>query len=199
MPGDVGLAEAELLHQPGADGEAVLGGGGQRTDRAAELADEHARPAFGQALAMSVQLRGPDRHLIAKRDRQRVLAMGTAGHHGIPVANRQVEAALDELGQLGIDEIVDVLKYQHQAGVGDVLGGGAPVDVLAGVARACGRQRADDRHDRVQGVLNAFLDLIQVEVFGPCLFGNLLGGGFGNQAELGLGARQRGLEVEPLL
>ena len=54
VPGDVGLAEAELLHHRGLHLEAIGAERGQRSDRAAEFADQNAGAQLRQSFAVAL-------------------------------------------------------------------------------------------------------------------------------------------------
>ena len=80
MPGDRRLAEAEFARQFGAACERLLAAAerGEGAGRATELGHQHTRRQFVEPLGMAVERRQPDRRLVAKGDRQRMLADGCA-------------------------------------------------------------------------------------------------------------------------
>ena len=55
VPGDLRLAEFQLLHQLGLDFEAAFAERGQRAGGAAEFADQHARAQLVEPLAVALE------------------------------------------------------------------------------------------------------------------------------------------------
>ena len=92
VPGDLRLAELELLHQFGLHLQAVLAERGQRAGGAAEFADQHARAQLLEALLVPLEGGEHSRHLVAEGDRHRLLQIAAAGH-------RRVAVFLGELGE----------------------------------------------------------------------------------------------------
>src|SRR5450759_3531668 len=84
-------------------------------------------------------------------------------------------------------------------GVGDVLGGGAPVAPFAEPALAQLDELLDHREHRVADALGRLLELGHVDVLGVAVAHDLGGGVFRDDAELALRARQRRLEIEIFL
>ena len=64
--------------------------------------------------------------------------------------------------EIGLDERQGVADLQHGRGVHDVLGGGAPVDVAAGIAALLG-ELMHDADDRVADEIGLRLELREVD------------------------------------
>ena len=90
-------------------------------------------------------------------------------------------------------------QHQQIAGLGNVLRGGAPMHPAAMRFADDAAEFPDQRHDRVAGAREAFVDARPVHQLQPRLRGDRLGRVGRNDAELGLRAGQRGLDVEPRL
>ncbi|MCY1437160.1 hypothetical protein D9M71_533110 [compost metagenome] len=121
---------------------------------------------------MAVEHAQPHRALVAESDRQCVLQVGAAGHRRVTVALRQ----LDQQAAHGLDITLDDgqcgTHLQDHGGVHDVLGGGAPVHVAAGLATQL-RQLFDQRQDRVADDFGFVLHQRQVEGLVARQLGNL--------------------------
>ena len=146
---------------------------------------------------MAQQFVDPDRDLVAERGGHRVLAVRSAGH-------RHVRAALGEIGHRG-QRLADQAKEhamrlaQHQqiAGLGDVLRRRTPVHPAAVLLAHHARQLPDQRHDGVAGAGEALVDARAIQQFQPRRARDRLGGIGGDDAEFGLRAGQRDLDVQP--
>ena len=90
-------------------------------------------------------------------------------------------------------------QHQKIAGLGDVLRGGAPMHPAAMRLADDAAELPDQRHERVAGAGEAFVDARPVHQLQPGLGGDGLGRVGRDDAELGLGARQGGLDIEPRL
>src|ERR1700747_1921176 len=90
MPGRGRTAETQLLAKRLLHLKTLVTERGQRAGGAAELADKHARLQLRQTLGMAVEHREPDRGLVAKGDRQRLLQMGAARHRRVAMAPREI-------------------------------------------------------------------------------------------------------------
>ena len=100
-----------------------------------------------EALAVPLDHAEPDRGLVAERHGQGVLQMRAAGHHRVAVLLRQsregrIDAARSASTSASASRICRTVARVH-----DVLGGGAPVHVAAGLAALLGElvHEADDR------------------------------------------------------
>jgi len=90
VPGRHGHAEAKFFAKCVLHLKALVAERGQRSRGASELADEDARFQLLQAFGVTVEHRKPDRGLVAERDRQRLLQMGTSAIGVIAVTLRQI-------------------------------------------------------------------------------------------------------------
>ena len=136
VPGDRRRLQAELLGERLHHADAVRAERGERADRAAELHHGDLAAEPGEARGVALQGVEPQRALEAEGDRQRMLGMGAPGHRGVPVAARQIREGRPGAVQILPDQLEPVAQLQHEPGVDDVLGGGAPMDVATGIARA---------------------------------------------------------------
>ena len=85
VPGNVGLAELELLAEFGLHLEPVLAERGQRAGGAAEFAHQHARAQFLEALLVALEGAEQGGHLVAEGDRHRLLQIAAPGHRRIAI------------------------------------------------------------------------------------------------------------------
>ena len=196
MPGDLGLAEAELGHQGGLHLEAVAAERGQRAGRAAELADQDARPSSARRARCRCMAARDGRDLVAEGDRHRLLQVAPPRHRGVAVAPRQVGERSGNRRHVLLDEAERLAHLHHGRGVGDVLGGGAPVAPFAQALGAFLHDLLHHRQHRIADALGLLLELDEVDVLD-------LAGAFDldrrlsrNDAEPRLHPRQRRLELE---
>ena len=108
-------------------------------------------------------------------------------------------AIVEQRGELAQEDRVGPAHEEELAGLGDVLGRRAPVHVSARVALADAVELPDQRHERMAGARESRPDGLPVQEREVRLARDLLGGQRGDDAELGLGLRQRRLHVEPRL
>ena len=131
-PGDGRLAQA----QAGAEAPPQLGAGfaveAQRPHRPGELPDQQPGPALAPAVEVAGDLVGPRRRLEPEGDGRAGLAVGPPGHGRVAVAPGQLQQAALDRPQVSPHQRPHRLHLQGQGGVGDVLHGGAVVDVLPG-------------------------------------------------------------------
>ncbi len=172
---------------------------GQGPGAAAEHRDEDARLAGAQALDVTTELVDPHRHLEAERRRHRVLPVRAAREQRVLSAFRQAGEMRQHGPELAQEDLVGPAHLEKLAGLRDVLRGGAPVHVAAGVAVAGAVERPDQRHQWVAGLREPGAHGGQIEVLQLRLGDDLARGGRGNDAELGLRLGQRRLDVEPRL
>ena len=90
-------------------------------------------------------------------------------------------------------------ELQQVAGLGDVLGGGAPMHIVAGVAVAKACQFPDQRHQRVGGAGKALGEALTVEQLEIAFTDNFVGRGRWNHPKFRLRLGQCRLDVEPSL
>ena len=137
----------------------------------------------------------PHRRLVAERHGQRVLQMRAAGHHGVAMLPGERGQALVERGKIGLDEGERVPDLQDGGGVHDVLGGGAPVDVAAGLAALLG-ELVHDADDGVADEIGLGLQLGDVDGVRARQPLDGRGGVLGDDADAGLRGRQRHLDLD---
>jgi hypothetical protein len=94
------------------------------------------------------------------------------------------------------DELERGADLHDRGGVGDVLGGRAP---MAPFAETVGTQTDDLLHhaeDRIADALGLLLEACEIDVLDPTLPHDLARGLLGDDAEAGLCAGERGLDLE---
>ena len=148
---------------------------------------------------MAAQFVDPHGDLRAEGRRHRVLAVRSAGDRVVLRALGEVGECLDQPRELREHDPVRLADLQQVARLGDVLRRGAPVDVAAGIALAEPVELPDQRDQAVPGHAQPLGHALEVEQLEPRLALDLLGGCGGNHADLGLGAGQRDLDIEPRL
>ncbi len=111
----------------------------------------------------------------------------------------QAAQRLGKRAQISFKDVDGILHLQHIGRVHDVLGRGAPVDVGAGLAPAGLGEHPDHRNDRMDRFVDQGFDAGCIQPFGPGAGGDRLGGLHRDQADLGLRASQRNLNVQPTL
>ena len=87
-----------------------------------------------QALHVAVQLVDPHRHLEPERGWHRVLAVGAAGEQDVLRPLGKVGQRGENGGELAEEYVVGPAHLEELARLGDVLSGGAPVHVTAGIS-----------------------------------------------------------------
>ncbi len=113
-----------------------------------------------------------------------------------PLSARSAIADQD-FADLAQEDVVRLAQDQQIAGLGDVLRGGAPVDPAAVRVADDAAEFPDQGDDGVAGAGEAFVDAGAVHVVQARGTGDGFGGSGWDDAELGLGAGQRDLHVEP--
>jgi hypothetical protein len=179
--------------------EPLLADGRERAHRAGQLTAKNAGPELGEPLQVSIRFRHPHGELIAERDRQRLLPVGAACLHGVAVAARQGGEKPADLTDVSRQDGVAGPELQDEAGVENVLGGRTPVDEVGRRRLAGAPQAPDEWHDRVAGELELPPHLLEVEELDAGLPADLGRCRGRDDSQPGLGAGERGLDVEPAL
>ena len=190
-------AEAELPADARLHRRPLLAERGKGAGPAAQHGDEQARRRLAQALDMAQQLVDPDRDLVAEGGRHRVLAVRAAGHRHVGACARRGRPCRQRLADLAQEDRVRLAQHQQIAGLGDVLRGRAPVHPAAVRLADDAAELPHQRHERVAGAREALVDARAVHQLQPRLRGDRLGRFGRNDAEFGLRAGQRDLDVEP--
>ena len=128
-----------------------------------------------------------------------MLSVRAAGEGCVGGGFGEVCEEVEEVGELVEEDAVGAAEVEELAGLGDVLGGCAPVDIAAGIAVADAVEFPDHGYEGVSGAGEAFADFVHVEVFVARLALDFLGGVFGDDAEFGLRLRECDFDVEPCL
>ncbi len=199
MPGDFRLTEAEFLHQRGLHVEAARAERGQRAGGAAELANQDARPHFSEALAVALERGEPGCAFVAERDRHRLLKIAPPRHGRVAVALGEAGEGIGDPDDVGFDEVERLANLQDGGGVGDVLGGGAPMAPFAETVPAQGDELLDYRQHRVADPFGLRLQLGEIVFLHRAVPADFIAGVLRNDAEPGLGAGERRLDVEIFL
>ena len=198
VPGDRRVAERQFPSELGAALDRFIAPPerGQRAGGAAELDDEHARAQFAQTVGVAIEGREPDRGLVAEGNRQGVLQMGAAGERQVAVAAREIGEMAAHRGEILFDQPQSGADLQHRSGIHDVLGRRPPMQPAPGGAGGLG-ELADQRQDRIADGLGLGLEPRPVEPR------RRIGRSRdrrrrlrGDDAEPGLGARQRRLDLD---
>ena len=124
-----------------------------------------------------------------------MLTVGAAGQQHVPGALGQIRERGEDRGELAQEDLVRPPHLQELAGLGDVLGGRAPVHEAARVALAGAVELPHQRHERMAGAGQALPHRGQVQEGEVRLADDLAGGRLRDDAQLGLRPRQRCLDV----
>ena len=139
------------------------------------------------------------RALVAEGDRHRLLQVAAAGHRRVAVFLRQRRERVGNIVDVLLDDREALADLHDGRGVGDVLGGGAPVAPFAETALAEIDELRDHRQHRIADPLGLLLQLLDVELVELAVLEDFVAGLLRDDAQLGLRAREAGLEVEILL
>ncbi len=199
VPRDLRLPEAKLLHERGLNFKAALAQRRQGPGSAAELADQNARAQFLQTFEMALESREVGCGLVAERDRHRLLEIAAACHRGVAIALCQGRKRVRDRNEINLDEIEGFADLQDSGGVGDVLGGGAPMTPLAEAVPAQRNELLDDRQHRITDALGLALELGEVIFGDPAMAQDFVARMLRNDAETRLGAGERRFDVEIFL
>ena len=148
---------------------------------------------------MPVEGGEPGRRLVAEGDRHRLLQVAAASHRGVAVALGERRQRVGDRDDVGLDEVERLADLQDGGGVGDVLGGGAPVAPFAQAVAAQRDELLHHRQHRIADPLGLRLELGEIVFLGIAVPADFLRSLLRNDAEARLGARQRRLDVEIFL
>ncbi len=199
VPGDGRLPQPKFPHQGGLDLEPAVAERRQRSGGAAEFADQHARPQFAKALPVPVEGRQVGCDLVPEGDRDCLLEIAAARHRGVAVAFREIRKRVRDRHEVRLDEFERLADLQHRRGVGDVLGGGAPMAPFAETAATQRHQLLHDRQHRIADPLGLSLQLGEVVFSDGTMAQNFIAGVLRNDAEARLRPRQRRFDIEIFL
>ena len=138
----------------------------------------------------------PRRRLQAERGGHRVLEQRSRDHRRLAVPIGELGADRGDGCHVGQHGCEGTGGDEHRGGVDDVLARRAVMHVPRRLAPDGGTERADERLGRIARPTALGCDAVGVEQLGPAGGGDRLGRLGGNHAELGLGRRERALEVE---
>ena len=126
-----------------------------------------------------------------------MLAVRAAGEQDVLRPLGEVGQRGQNGGELAEEDVVGPAHLEELARLGDVLGGGAPVHVAAGVSLAGAVQRPHQRNQRMTRSRQPLPDRRQIQEGEVRLADNLPRGSLGNDAQLALRLGERGLDVQP--
>ena len=172
---------------------------GQRAHRATALDLQGRGRSDAQPLAAADQWRHPTRDLEAQADDRRGLHQRAREHGRIAFAHCQGKQAIDGAAQIGINQRQRPPRGQHHGAVDHVLAGAAPMHPWRGLAVALGDQRGElldqwnGQAARAPRVVHQRRD---VDAIGAASGRDCCGRHCRDDADIGLGARQRSFEIE---
>ena len=143
--------------------------------------------------------RQPHRRLVAEGDRQRVLEVRAPGHRRVPVFASEAREPVPDGNEVRFHQVQRIANLEHDACVLDVLRGRAPMDVAPCIPLAEGGEAVDQRHDGVADPVHLLAHEFHVDQVRVRLGGYLGRGRLRDDAEPGLDARQRRLDIQPFL
>ena len=136
MPGHRWLAQAEFLAEQFLHFQAAFADRCESARGAGKFADQNPRLGLLAALDMPIDGGKPDRRLVAEDDRKRLLQMGPARHRRVAIFQCQAGETIAQLSEIPNNDIQRGPDLEHIGGVHDVLCGGAPMHIAAGLT--CG-------------------------------------------------------------
>ena len=116
------------------------------------------------------------RALVAEGDRHRLLQVAAAGHRRVAIFLRQRRERVRNGVDVLLDERERLADLHDGGGVGDVLGGGAPVAPFAQAALAELDELRHHRQHRIADALGLLLQLLDVEVIDLAVLDDLVAG-----------------------
>jgi hypothetical protein len=175
--------------------EALVAERSQRARGAGKADHQHALAQFGQAFLVPIEHRQPDRGLVAEGHRQRLLQVRAPGHRRVAVLVRQIGQDAAQLADVCVDEVDRGADLQHVGRVHDVLRGGTPMDVAAGLA-GHRDQLVHQRQDRVADDVGFLTHVIEVDAIQPRLAGDHVGCFGRDHTAARFGARQSNFDFD---
>jgi hypothetical protein len=174
--------------------------GPEGRERARRPAHEHAeQPRLEplQPVGVLDELVEPDRDLEPERDGHRVLRVGAPREREVRRAARLQGPRPQRRGQQLLERGVRGAQHQHVGRLGDVLRRRAPVHPAPVLRADDAGELLDERHQRVARRGRGGGDPGQVELLDAGRPRDGLGGVGRDETGVGLGERERGLDVEP--
>ena len=135
------------------------------------------------------------RQLEAEGGRHRVLPVGAPGQQHVLGALGEVGEGGQDRRELAQEDLVGPADLEELAGLGDVLGGGAPVHVAARVALAGPIELPHQRHERMPGAGQTLAHRAEIQEGQVRLADDLSGRRLRDDPELGLGPGQGSLDI----
>jgi len=188
---------AEVTAHPGLHRRPVLAERGEGAGAAAEHRDKNPRRRLLETLDVAQQFVDPHRRLVAKGRGHSVLAVSAAGDRHVGAALGEIGRRVQRVADQPQEDVMRLAQHKQIAGLGYVLRRRAPVHPAAMRLADDSRQFPDQRHDRVAGAREPLVDALAVEEVEAGGAGDSLGRFLRDDAELGLRAGQRDLDIEP--
>ena len=113
--------------------------------------------------AVALERRETGRRLVAEGDRHRLLQVAAPRHRRVAVALGEAGERIGDRHDVGLDEVERLADLQDGRGVGDVLGGGAPMAPFAEAVAAQADELLHHRQHRIADPLGLRLQLGEVE------------------------------------
>src|SRR5207248_4920826 len=135
--------------------------------------------------------------LVAEGRRNGVLTVGAAGYRHVGALLGEIGGSEQRVADQPQEDAVRLAQDEEVAGLGDVLRRGAPMHPAAMRLADDPAQFPDQWHDRVAGAGETLVDTGAVEQVEPGGAHDRLGRFGRDDAELGLGAGQCRLDIEP--
>src|ERR1700742_2053464 len=128
-----------------------------------------------------------------------MLAMTAGGHHRRAMGARKLGHDLDHLPKIGLDLIQRFADLEHRAGIHDVLGRRAPMNIFSGVAFADVLDGAQQRYDRMTGPVHLLLHGVEIVKLDLGLPADFRSRSVRDDAKLSLDLGEGGFHIEPFL
>ena len=202
VPGRVRQRQVEQRGEPLGDRDAAVAQRRERAGGAAELQHQRLLAQPPQPLARARERRRIAGELEPERHRHRMLQQRARDRRGAAMLAGERREAVDRAIEVVDQRIDGGAQFEHQRGVDDVLAGGAPMHVarrLRILLGDLGGQRLDERRNHRAGLDGLAAERLDVIALGARRFGDRIDAGYRDDAERGLGARQRSLDVEHVL
>ncbi len=148
---------------------------------------------------MPLDGREPGRHFVAEGDWDGLLQIAASCHRCIVVAAGEIGQVARDGCQVILDERERLPDLHDCGGIRDVLGGCSPVAILSQMIRTCGHQLLHHWQDRIADQLRLALELHHVDDVEGAFGGDFIGSPLWDEAQAGLHARQRCLDIEVAL
>ena len=138
------------------------------------------------------------RHLVAERDRNRLLQIAATGHRRVAMFASELHQRRRNPDKLVLDDRQPLPDLQHRRRIGDVLGRRAPVAVLTELVATERVQLRDDAENRIADALGLRAQLVEIELRDVAVTDDFVRGFLRDDAEAALHDRQRLFDLDVL-